>query len=128
MKSKLLTGIFISLLLFAVFSTSTFAAGWMFIDLKPYANAKITNTQWWTGQPGSSDLEEALKIAKDGHEFEIGGEKVPFKIEDANLRIFGTNAPQNPKEITGIKTNSEFRIPNSEFRIPNSELVAFIPS
>jgi len=107
MKSKLLTGIFISLLLWAVFFTPAFSAEWMFIDLKPYANAKITNTQWWTGQAGSSDLEEALKIAKDGHEFEIGGEKVPFKIEDANLRIFGTNAAQNPKEITGIKVEAK---------------------
>ena len=107
MKSKLLTGIFIPLLLWAVFSTSTFAAGWIFIDLKPYANAKITNTQWWTGQPGSSDLEEALKIAKDGHEFELSDEQVPFKIEDANLRIYGTNAAQNPKEITGIKVDAK---------------------
>lgn len=107
MKSKLLTGIFISLLLWAVFVTSALSAGWIFIDLKPYANAKIVNTQWWTGNPGSSDLEELLDIAKDGHEFEgPGGEMVPFKIADANLRIFGTNAAANPKEITGIKVEA----------------------
>jgi hypothetical protein len=81
-----------------------YAEKWAFIDLKPYANAKIVDTQWWTGNAGSSDLEELLDIAKDGHEFEgPGDEMVAFKVEDANLRIYGTNAPANPKEIEGIK-------------------------
>ena len=80
------------------------AEEWAFIDLKPYANSKIVDTQWWTGNAGASDLEELLEIAKDGHEFEgPGDEMVQFKVEDANLRIFGTNAAANPKEIEGIK-------------------------
>ena len=78
------------------------AEEWAFIDLKPYANSKIVDTEWWTGNAGASDLEELLEIAKDGHEFEgPGGEPVQFKVEDANLRIFGTNAAANPKEIEG---------------------------
>ncbi len=108
MKSKVLTGIFISLVLLAVFSIPAFSAGWIFVDLEPYANSHIVDTEWWTGNPGSSDLEELLDIAKDGHEFEgPDDEMVPFKIEDANLRIFGTNAGQNPKEITGIKVEAK---------------------
>jgi hypothetical protein len=104
MKSELLAGIFISFVLSAVFLTPAFSEEFVFIDLKPYANAKIVDTQWWTGNPGASDLEELLEIAKDGHEFEgPGGEMVPFKVEDANLRIFGNNAAQNPKKIEGIK-------------------------
>ena len=105
---KLLPRIFISLILCAIFFASTVslnaAEEWAFIDLKPYANAKIVDTQWWTGNPGSSDLEELLEIAEDGHEFEgPGGEPVQFKVEDANLRIYGTNAAANPKQIEGIK-------------------------
>jgi len=104
MKSGLLAGIFVSFVLPAVFLMPALSGEFVFVDLKPYANAKITNTQWWTGNPGGSDLEELLEIAKDGHEFEgPGGEMVPFKVEDANLRIFGTNAAQNPKKIEGIK-------------------------
>jgi len=104
MRAKLLTGVIISFALSAVFLTPTFSGEFVFVDLKPYANAKITNTQWWTGNPGASDLEELLEIAKDGHKFEgPGGEMISFKVEDANLRIFGTNAAQNPKKIEGIK-------------------------
>ena len=74
----------------------------------PYANAKIVNTQWWTGNAGASDLEGLLEIAKDGHEFEgPGGKPVQFKVEDANLRIFGNNAAANPKEIEGIKVGTK---------------------
>jgi len=108
MNTKLIsTRILISLILCAflfVPATSLKAEEWAFIDLKPYANAKIVDTQWWTGNAGSSDLEELLEIAKDGHEFEgPGGAPVQFKVEDANLRIYGTNAPANPIEIKGIE-------------------------
>lgn len=108
MKSRLLTRVLISFVLSAVFLTPAFSVEeFVFVDLKPYANAKITNTQWWTGNAGASDLEELLEIAKDGHEFEgPGGETIAFKVEDANLRIFGTNAAQNPKSIEGIKVGT----------------------
>lgn len=105
MKSRLLTRVLILFLLSAVFLTPAFSIEeFVFVDLKPYANAKIMDTQWWTGNAGASDLEELLEIAKDGHEFEgPGGETVAFKVEDANLRIFGTNAAANPVKIEGIK-------------------------
>ena len=104
MRLALSSRIFIPLVLFAVFLAPAFSAEWAFIDLKPYANAKITNTEWWTGNPGPSDLDELLEIAKDGHEFEgPGGEMVPFKVEDANLCIYGANAAGNPEKIEGIK-------------------------
>ena len=99
--------IFILLILGAFFfapAASLNAEEWVFIALKPYANAKIVDTQWWTGNAGNSDLEGLLEVAKDGHEFEgPGGQPVQFKVEDANLRIFGSNAAANPKEIKGIK-------------------------
>lgn len=79
-------------------------AEFVFVDIKPYANSKILSTQWWTGNPGGSDLEELVEKAKNGADFVgPGGEKVPFKVENANLVIYGTNAPGNPKKIEGIK-------------------------
>lgn len=103
--NKSLTLIFISLVLCAFFITVAYSEEWVFIDLKPYANSQITDTQWWTGQPGPSDLDELLEAAQDGHEFEDGpdGETIPFKVEDAVLCIFGTNAAQNPEKIEGIQ-------------------------
>ena len=105
--TNLLSRILLSLLLGAFFfapAISLALEDWAFISLKPYANAKIVDTQWWTGNPGASDLEELLEIAQDGYEFEgPGGEPVQFKVEDANLRIHGTNAAANPKQIEGIK-------------------------
>ena len=105
MKLRLLTKVFLSFALSAVFlSPALSVEEFVFIDLKPYANAKIVDTQWWTGMAGASDLEELLEIAEDGHEFEgPGGEPVQFKVEDANLRIFGTNAAANPKSVEGIE-------------------------
>jgi len=104
MRSKILAGIFTSFVLSVVFLMPALSGEFAFVDLKPYANAKIMDTEWWTGNPGPSDLDELLDIAKDGHEFEgPGGEMVPFKVEDADLRIFGTNAAQNPKSIEGIE-------------------------
>jgi len=92
----------------AFFVTSTFSEEWVFVDLKPYANSKITDTQWWTGQPGATDLDEILELAQNGHEFEgPGGDTVPFKVEDANLCIYGTNAAQNPEKIEGIKIEAK---------------------
>lgn len=107
MRLILLVG---ALILSITFLTSAFSAEFAFVDLKPYANARIINTQWWTGNPGASDLEELYEIAKEGHELEgPGGEKVPFKVEDANLRIFGTNSAQNPESIEGIKVGMKAR-------------------
>lgn len=104
MKSELLISTFIPLVLCALYLLPAYSEEWVFIDLKPYANSQITDTQWWTGQAGATDLDELLETAKDGHEFEgPGGEMVQFKVEDANLRIFGTNAAQNPEMIEGIK-------------------------
>jgi len=105
MRSKLLVELLVLVVLSAVpISTALSAEGFVFVDLKPYANSKIMKTNWWTGQPGNTDLEEALDIAKDGHEFEgPDGEMVPFKIEDAVLTIYGTNSAANPKKIEGIK-------------------------
>ena len=104
MRLGLLARVFVLFALSTIFLTPAFSEEFVSIDLKPYANAKITNTEWWTGNPGPSDLEELLEIAKNSHDFEgPGGEMVPFKVEDANLRIFGTNAAQNPEKIEEIK-------------------------
>lgn len=46
---------------------TAFSEGFIMIDIKPYANSKIMKTNWWTGQPGNTDLEEALEIVKNGH-------------------------------------------------------------
>lgn len=79
-------------------------ADWVFVDLEPQANSKIIDTSWWTGNAGSSDLEEVVALASEGHEFEDGpaGETVPFKVIDAILVVFGTNSAENPVEITDI--------------------------
>jgi len=104
MKSFVLARATIFFILFAVLATAAFSGDFVYIDLKPNANSKIMDTEWWTGQPGNTDLEELLEIAKAGHEFEgPGGEMVPLKVEDAVLTVFGTNSAQNPKEITGIE-------------------------
>lgn len=104
MKEKLLYGAILSVFLCSFLITNAFSGDFVYIDLKPYANSKIMKTNWWTAQAGNTDLEEALEIAKDGHEFEgPGGEMVPFKIEDAVLTVFGTNSAAMPKEIKGIK-------------------------
>jgi hypothetical protein len=88
-----------------------FAEDWVFVDLKPYANAKIINTQWWTGNPGGSDLEGAIDAAAKGQMFDgPGGETVPFNVENANIRLFGTNAASNPKEATGIKVGAAAKV------------------
>jgi len=80
-----------------------FSEQFAFVDLKPSANSKIMKTNWWTGQAGATDFEEALDIAKNGHEFEgLGDVKIPFKIEDAVLTVFGSNSAGNPKKIEGI--------------------------
>ena len=101
---KKLYGFIVFIFLYSFLLTTVIAGGFVFIDLKPYANSKIMKTNWWTGQPGNTDLEEALEIAKNGHEFEgLDGEMVPFKIEDALLCVYGTNSAANPKEIKGIK-------------------------
>jgi hypothetical protein len=85
-------------------------AQWLQVDLVPYANSKLRNTQWWTGQAqaGLVDFDELLKVAEGKvHEFEgLGNKPIPFKIEDANLRIHGTNAAGNPEKITGIKVGA----------------------
>ncbi len=104
MKSRWIVATAIAWFMYTMAITPAFSEEWIFIDLEPYANAKIVNTQWWTGNPGNSDLEEAIEASAKGEEFDgPGGEKVPFEVKDANLRIFGTNAGANPKEITGIE-------------------------
>ncbi|MEK7397724.1 MAG: hypothetical protein AAB116_12405, partial [Candidatus Poribacteria bacterium] len=80
----------------------------VFVDLKPSANSKIINTSWWTGAAGSSDLEELVAKAKDGAEFDMPwGEKVPFKVIDGIIRLFGTNSAGNPKSVVGIKVDAK---------------------
>jgi len=104
MKKNLLTLIFLFLVFSLISLSFAFSKDFVFIDLKPYANAKIINTQWWTGNAGGSDLEEVIEKTKNGGELNgPGGEKVPFKVENANLVIFGTNSAANPKKIEGIK-------------------------
>lgn len=106
MKLKLLVLIVFFYVLTVHFVIPAFSQGFVFVDLKPYVNSKIVNTQWWTGNAGSSDLEELLNKAKDGAEFEMTwGEKVPFKIIDGNIRLYGTNSAGNPKSVEGIKVN-----------------------
>jgi len=103
MKAKLLLVFSVSIILSVALAIPTFCEDFVFIDLEPYANSKITDTQWWTGDAGNSDLEELLEIAQDGHEFEgPGGDMVPFKVVDANLCIYGTSAGANPESIEGI--------------------------
>lgn len=100
--------VLLSFIIFSAILMPAFSEDFAFVDLKPYANSNIIDTQWWTGNPGGSDLEELVDIARNGHEFEgPGGEKVQFKVEDANLRIFGTNSAGNPKEIKGIKVGMQ---------------------
>ena len=107
MRSKLLVKLLVLVVLSVVPVSMAFSEQFAFVDLKPYANSKIINNQWWTGNAGASDLEELVDKAKDGAEFELPwGEKVPFKVIDANIRIFGTNAAANPKEVTGIKVKA----------------------
>jgi hypothetical protein len=104
MKLKLLVKLLVLVVLSAVTISMAFSEQFAFVDLKPYANSKILKTNWWTGQAGNTDLEEALDIAKNGHEFEgLGDVKVPFKIEDAVLTVYGSNSAGNPKKIEGIK-------------------------
>lgn len=99
---KMLLLLFITL----SFALPVFSGQFAFVDLKPKANSKILNTSWWTANPGSSDLEELHEKAKNGAEFEgPGGEKVPFKVENACLVIYGTNSAGNPKKIEGIKVD-----------------------
>lgn len=108
MRSGIVVSVFVSTFLLAVFLSPVFSDDFAFIDLKPYANSKIIDTQWWTGTAGSSDLEELVEIAQDGHEFEgPGGEMVSFKVEDANLCIYGTNSAQNPISIEDIKVGMQ---------------------
>jgi len=108
MKLRLTVAIMV---LLAISSTMAYSAGFVFVDLKPYANSKILKTNWWTGQPGNSDLEEALAIAKNGHEFEgLPEGKVPFKIEDAVLTVYGTNSVAMPKKIEGIKIGAVAKV------------------
>ena len=91
--------------------TPAFSEKWLFVDLKPYANAKIINTQWWTGIPGGSDLEGAIDAATKGQKFKgPGDEEVPFNVENANLRLFGTNAGANPKKISGMKVGATAKL------------------
>ena len=104
MKSKFLFKLLVLVVLSVVPVSMAFSEQFAFVDLKPNANSKILKTNWWTGQAGNTDLEEALDIAKNGHEFEgLGDVKVPFKIEDAVLTVFGSNSVGNPKKIEGIK-------------------------
>jgi len=104
MKKGFILITFLFTLLFSLITMTAISADFIFVDLKPYANSKIMKTNWWTGVAGNTDLEEALEIAKDGHEFEgPGGEIVPFKIEDAVLTVYGTNSAAMPKKIEGIK-------------------------
>lgn len=94
----------LSVTLFMCFVLPAFSGQFAFVDLKPNANSKIINTSWWTGNAGGSDLEELYEKAKNGAEFEgPGGEKVPFKVDNACLVVFGTNSAVNPKKIEGIK-------------------------
>jgi hypothetical protein len=104
MRSRLTVKVSIYVVLLSVFVAPVFSEDFVLVDLKPYANSKIMDTNWWTGQPGNTDLEELLEIAQDGHEFEgPDGDMIPFKVEDAVLTIFGTNSAQNPKQIDGIE-------------------------
>ena len=104
MRSKLLVEILAVTIMITIPVISVFSGGFIYVDLKPYANSKIMKTNWWTGVAGVNDFEEALDIAKNGYEFELpDGSKVPFKIEDAVLTVYGTNSAAMPKEIDGIK-------------------------
>lgn len=103
---KILYKILLFCFLILTFVLPAFSGQFAFIDLKPKANSKILNTSWWTGNAGGSDLEELYEKAKDGAEFEgPGGEKIPFKVENACLVIYGTNSAGNPKKIEGIKVD-----------------------
>ena len=107
MKLKLFVKILVMVVLFAIPISLAFSEEFAFVDLKPYVNSKIINTQWWTGNAGSSDLEELVDKAKDGAEFELAwGEKVPFKVIDGNIRLYGTNSAGNPKDVKGIKVKA----------------------
>ena len=104
MKLRWIVATVIACFMYTMAITPAFSEEWLFVDLEPHANAKIVDTQWWTGNPGNSDLEEAIEASENGDEFDgPGGEKVPFEVKNANLRIFGTNAGANPLEITGIE-------------------------
>ena len=108
MKVRLMFMISVLITLTAVFTTSVFSQGFVFVDLKPYVNSQIINTSWWTGNAGSSDLEELVARAKDGTEFDMPwGEKVSFKVIDGNIRLFGTNSSANPKSVEGIKVSAK---------------------
>lgn len=103
MRYKTLTLLFVISMLM-IWLNCAFGEDFIFVDLEPYANSKILDTNWWTGEAGNTDMEELLEIAQDGHTFVgPGDEEVPFKIVDAVLNIFGTNAANNPEKIEGIE-------------------------
>jgi hypothetical protein len=106
MKYRILVCMLSSFVLLVASIPAVFAAeDFVFVDLKPYANSRILDTQWWTTNPGTSDMEELLELAKDGHQFDDGpgGEPVQFKVEDAVLCIYGSNSAANPEKIEDIK-------------------------
>ncbi|MBD3183463.1 hypothetical protein GF312_14285 [Candidatus Poribacteria bacterium] len=103
MRCVRLFPIFIGLIMIISFNCA-YGEDFVFVDLEPYANSKILDTNWWTGDPGNTDMEELLEIAQDGHVFEgPGGDEVPFKIVDAVINVFGTNAANNPEKVEGIQ-------------------------
>ncbi|RKY05252.1 hypothetical protein DRP77_01520 [Candidatus Poribacteria bacterium] len=84
------------------------AKDWEFVDIQPYATSKVDgDVQWWTGDPGGSILRE-LPIGQVA-EMEGPDGKVPYKIEEGCIVLFGTNAPKWPKEVKGIKVNAKAR-------------------